>query len=275
MAHFAQLNEDNIVTQVIVVNNEVLNNAEGLDGEVIGIAFCKSLYGNDTKWVQTSYNGSFRFRFAGIGMFYDNVRDAFYWTKAKGIWYWDEATLNWGEYNPDYPLNWYWTVGASDFFDRNMTEFIDKPNLRFLEIGSYAGTSAVEQVKNILTGNNSTITCVDIWDTPIVEQYFDERTAPYADKIIKVKSSSKTWLEENQNQLFDFIYIDGDHSAIWIESDTRLSWSMLKVGGIMALDDVLLHDESKLAYQTFINSIKDKSSIIDNGYQVWLRKTTE
>ena len=70
MAHFAKL-ENNIVTQVIVVNNEEVPD------EATGIAFCKSLYGEDTEWVQTSYNGNFRGQFAGLGMTYDPVVDEF------------------------------------------------------------------------------------------------------------------------------------------------------------------------------------------------------
>lgn len=273
MAHFAELDENNIVKQVIVVHNNELLDENKNESEQKGIDFCVSLFGGT--WVQTSYNESFRVRFAGPGMFYDSVKDAFYGLKQKGIWVWNEEFCTWEEPDSAYPSNWYWSMGASDFFDRNMTEFIDKPNLKFLEIGSWVGTSAVEQVKNVLTGENSTITCVDIWEDSKVEEYFDERTAPYTDKIIKVKSDSKVWLEQNQDKKFDFIYIDGDHSAKSIESDTRLSWSMLEVGGVMALDDVLLNDETELANNTFINSIKDKSTIIENGYQIWLRKTTE
>ena len=72
MAHFAKI-EDGVVRQVIVVNNEVLNNAEGTDGEALGIAFCKSLYGDDTNWAQTSYNASFRGKFAGAGDKWDGT----------------------------------------------------------------------------------------------------------------------------------------------------------------------------------------------------------
>lgn len=72
MAHFAKI-EEGIVRQVIVVNNEVLNNAEGTDGEALGIAFCKSLYGEDTNWAQTSYNASFRGKFAGMGDTWDGT----------------------------------------------------------------------------------------------------------------------------------------------------------------------------------------------------------
>ena len=77
MAHFAQLNDDNTVTGVIVVHNNELLDANGQESEAQGIAFCKSLYGADTRWVQTSYNGNFRGRYAGIGYRYDAATDQF------------------------------------------------------------------------------------------------------------------------------------------------------------------------------------------------------
>ena len=77
MAHFAQLDDNNTVTQVIVVNNEVITDTDGNEKEVLGIAFCQSLYGDNTKWLQTSYNGKFRGKFAGIGMKYDQSKDEF------------------------------------------------------------------------------------------------------------------------------------------------------------------------------------------------------
>lgn len=77
MAHFAKLDKNNIVTEVIVVNNEVITDENGNENEQLGIDFCKQLFGTDTKWVQTSYNGSFRERYAGIGMYYDEVEDTF------------------------------------------------------------------------------------------------------------------------------------------------------------------------------------------------------
>lgn len=76
MAHFAKI-ENNVVTQVIVVNNEVLKNKEFPESEPIGIAFCKSLYSEDTEWLQTSYNGNFRGQYAGMGMLYDAQKDEF------------------------------------------------------------------------------------------------------------------------------------------------------------------------------------------------------
>jgi hypothetical protein len=92
MAHFAQLDDNSVVTQVIVVhNNELLDN--GVESEAKGIAFCQSLLGG--AWVQTSYNGNIRKNYAGIGYNYDSTRDAFIPPQPFDSWLLDEATCNW------------------------------------------------------------------------------------------------------------------------------------------------------------------------------------
>lgn len=75
MAHFAELDDNNIVQRVIVVNNEVLLDEDGIEQEAIGIKFCQDLLGG--RWVQTSYNNNFRGTFAGIGFKYDEINDVF------------------------------------------------------------------------------------------------------------------------------------------------------------------------------------------------------
>lgn len=77
MAHFAKLDANNLVIDVIVVSNEVVNNLPFPESEEIGINFCRSLYGNDTNWKQTSYNNSFRKHYASCGYTYDARLDAF------------------------------------------------------------------------------------------------------------------------------------------------------------------------------------------------------
>lgn len=77
MAHFAQLDANNIVTQVIVVSNSVVDDLPFPESEPLGVAFCQSLYGADTVWKQTSYNANFRGIYAGIGDTYDPVLDVF------------------------------------------------------------------------------------------------------------------------------------------------------------------------------------------------------
>ena len=70
MAHFAQLDSNNVVTQVIVVGNDDTSDSNGVETESIGVAFCQKLLGADTNWKQTSYNGNMRGNYAGIGFTY-------------------------------------------------------------------------------------------------------------------------------------------------------------------------------------------------------------
>ena len=70
MAHFAQLDSNNVVTQVIVVSNDDTSDSNGTETESIGVAFCQKLLGADTNWKQTSYNGNMRGNYAGIGYTY-------------------------------------------------------------------------------------------------------------------------------------------------------------------------------------------------------------
>jgi hypothetical protein len=122
MAHFAELDSNNKVLRVIVVhNNELLVN--GVENEQKGIDFCKSLFGSNTNWIQTSYNNNFRKQYAGINYTYDPIKDKFISPQPYPSWsldasdnwqapipkpltnldslntyddyFWDESSLNW------------------------------------------------------------------------------------------------------------------------------------------------------------------------------------
>ena len=116
MAYFAKL-ENNIVSQVLSVNNQELM-VNGVESEQAGINFLKNLFGQDTIWIQTSYNRTFRKNYAGVGFLYDESRDGFIppqpfssWVlnddcnwdapvpmPANGKMYtWDEESLSWKE----------------------------------------------------------------------------------------------------------------------------------------------------------------------------------
>jgi len=95
MAHFAQIDENNIVQQVIVVSNEDCLDFDGSESK-LGIPFCKNLIGVDTNWVRTSYNGNIRSRYASIGDKYDSTNDVFLspppfpsWVLNTSTWDWD------------------------------------------------------------------------------------------------------------------------------------------------------------------------------------------
>jgi hypothetical protein len=114
MAHFAKI-ENGIVTQVVVIANADTADAHDVEKEYIGVGFCEQLFGGN--WVQTSYNGTFRKNYAGIGFTYDSQRNAFIapqpypsWTLVEDIcqwvppfakpsddknYSWDETTTSW------------------------------------------------------------------------------------------------------------------------------------------------------------------------------------
>ena len=116
MAHFAELDENNIVKRVIVVANSDCS-INGVEDEILGVVFCRKLFKGGT-WKQTSYNGNFREHFAGVGYTYDEEKDAFIPPQPYPSWaldadcnwqapiacptdgkkyYWDENTLSWIE----------------------------------------------------------------------------------------------------------------------------------------------------------------------------------
>lgn len=122
MAHFAKLDSDNKVIEVIVVDNVNTSDVNGIESEEIGVAYCKSLFGVDTNWIQTSYNQNFRNKFAGIGDTYLADKDVFIPIRPYSSWVlgednnwhppvaapqddknynWDEETQSWIDVTPE------------------------------------------------------------------------------------------------------------------------------------------------------------------------------
>lgn len=95
MAHFAKLDQNNIVLEVHVVHNNELLDENGVEKEEKGIEFLINWSGGHLYWKQTSYNGNFRKNYAGIGFLYDEQRDAFIPPKPFESWELDEKTCNW------------------------------------------------------------------------------------------------------------------------------------------------------------------------------------
>jgi hypothetical protein len=114
MAHYAKLDENNIVQQIIVVDNEK-EMKNGIEDEMTGIAFCTDLTGH-TNWKKTSYNNNIRKRYAAIGYRYNQEKDEFIapqpfpsWTlddnsdwqpptpkpQDGNLYFWDESALSW------------------------------------------------------------------------------------------------------------------------------------------------------------------------------------
>jgi hypothetical protein len=117
MAHFAKLDENNIVLEVHVVHNNELLDANGQESEAKGIAFLTTWSGGYTNWKQTSYNGNFRKNYAGLGYIYDSNRDAFIAPKPYSSWILNESTCRWEAPVP-YP-----TDGKSYVWDEPTTSW--------------------------------------------------------------------------------------------------------------------------------------------------------
>jgi hypothetical protein len=96
MAHFAELNKsNNNVLRVIVVDNSNILDEHGHESEIVGIAFCKSIFGEDTKWLQCSYNSSFRLNYPGTGYHYNEELDIFLPPKPYNSWILDSEKGEW------------------------------------------------------------------------------------------------------------------------------------------------------------------------------------
>lgn len=112
MAHFAELDNNDVVLRVIVVSNADTSTPDGTEVESIGVAFCQRLFGGN--WKQTSYNGNFRKRYAGIGYTYNSQLDAFIPPKPYPSWVLNEMTADWEAPVP-YPTDgkvYFWDEGT-------------------------------------------------------------------------------------------------------------------------------------------------------------------
>ena len=120
MAHFAQLGEDNTVIQTIVVHNEEIQHLPFPESEPLGIAFCQSLFGAETRWVQTSINASFRKYYGFPGCIYDPMHDAFRVPKPFESWRFDAEERDWvppvPKPEPTTPV-WLWNEAEQRWMD--------------------------------------------------------------------------------------------------------------------------------------------------------------
>lgn len=121
MAHFAEIDSNNKVLQVIVIDNVNTSDINGIESEEIGVAYCKSIFGVETNWIQTSYNKNFRNKFASIDDVYLTDKDIFVAPQPYSSWVlgedgnwnppftapqddknykWDEETQSWVDITP-------------------------------------------------------------------------------------------------------------------------------------------------------------------------------
>lgn len=183
---------------------------------------------------------------------------------------------------PKYP-NWFDSQRYN--FENHLTKFRGKPDLRFLQIGTYTGDASEWLLTNILTDISSILVDVDTWagsderehkdmDFNEVYEYYKKRMEPYPN-VRSVRNNSENFLRHNNTE-WDFIYIDGDHTEKAVYADAIGAWSLLKTGGILAFDDYLwgqdVHPElrPKLAIDRFLEEKQGEYELLSKDYQVWI-----
>jgi hypothetical protein len=115
MAHFAELDADNIVVRVLVVPNEQENRGHDYLATDLGLGGA---------WVQTSYNATIRKNYAGIGYTFDSGRDAFIPPKPFASWVLNEATCNWDApvAHPTDDKRYSWDEATTSWIEITITE---------------------------------------------------------------------------------------------------------------------------------------------------------
>lgn len=182
----------------------------------------------------------------------------------------------------------------ADDGQKNFEKFLfDKAKLgpmRCLQIGAYTGDASQWVYHNLLGENGSILVDVDTWegsDEPVhrqmnwstVETIYDVKTKAAREnrKIVKYKGTSDSFFKNNR-EMYDFIYIDGDHTAYGVLKDAVAAYECLNVGGILAFDDYQWSaglgalKEPKPAIDAFSFVYKDRLELILKEYQCWFKK---
>ena len=190
----------------------------------------------------------------------------------------------------EYP-NWF-EMTAENNFKNYLLPYAGRSNLNFLQVGAYTGDASKWLLDNVLTGEGSKLTDVDTWrgsdevshkemNWDDVEAVYDERVKKYGDKVIKVKSDSVEFLRTQPFFIYDFIYIDGDHTALGAFADAVGSWPLLKPMGIMAFDDytwtsgISPEHEPKKGIDMFLKVAEGSYNLIIKNGQLWVRNTLQ
>jgi predicted O-methyltransferase YrrM len=179
--------------------------------------------------------------------------------------------------------NWFEPVARQNF-ETYLTPMAGKPNLRFIQVGVFAGHASKWLLDNILTDQSSKLLDIDTWegsnehseiDFKAIHKEYLERVVYEYSNVYAVVASSATHLPYLKKDYSDFIYIDGDHRALAVQEDAENAWLLLKSGGILAFDDYLWTDEEdtpKEAVDRFIATHNDELIVLHHGYQVWVQK---
>lgn len=185
--------------------------------------------------------------------------------------------------------NWFASDAQKNFAEELLSRLTGR-DARYLQIGAYTGDASVWLYDNLLKDTDSILVDVDTWEgseEPVhyqmnwhtVESLYDTKTvtARQERKIVKYKETSDSFFKNNR-EMYDFIYIDGDHTAYGVIKDAVSAFECLNVGGIIAFDDYQWSaglgatKEPRLAIDAFSGIYADRVEEVLNGYQRWFKK---
>jgi len=184
------------------------------------------------------------------------------------------------------PPNWF--IYAKPNFEAFLEDYKDRPGVEMLQIGAYTGDASLWLVKNILTGEGSTLTDVDTWEGSAGEpehQALNWRTIwnIYFTRlkgrpVIPFRMTSDEYFEffKPVNQ-FDIIYVDGGHTKEQVARDAGNAHTALKHGGLLIFDDYtwiggVEGDRPVDAINPFYYGHQKEYEVVVVNDQVWLKK---
>ena len=185
--------------------------------------------------------------------------------------------------------NWFANDGQGNFAAFVQPNFSNKPG-RLLQVGAYTGDASLWLYENVLKNTESVLVDVDTWEGSderahhemnwnTVESIYDAKTAEarHARNIVKFKGTSDSFFKNNV-ELYDFVYVDGDHTAYGVIKDAVSAYEATKEGGIIAFDDYLWvgatdpADRPGMAIDAFLQIYRKRIEVMKKDYQCWVRK---
>ena len=185
-----------------------------------------------------------------------------------------------GERNYQFTDNWF--SEHIPVWEKYLAPFAHKAGLNVLEIGSYQGMSTCWLLDNILTHNSAKIVCVDPFRHQLCPPYgqrFIDNIDETGDtsKVVRIANNSQDALFVLKPNVYDFIYIDGDHRDDIVLQDGVASWNLVKLGGLMIFDDYecpFPKHNTKIGTDQFLSLFGSSVEVIHKDYQVFCKKTS-
>jgi hypothetical protein len=187
-----------------------------------------------------------------------------------------------------YP-NWFEQTQARENFERYLKPLAGTA-LRCVQVGAYTGDATKWMVDNMLHHDSSTLIDVDTWegsDEPVHKNmdwsdvyttYIQKnKEAIDSGKVVPIKKRSDVFFAMSGGG-YDFIYVDGDHTAFAVLRDGMNAYEQTVVGGLIAFDDYTWtlnagdFYDPRYAIDTLVHLLADRIEVIENNSQFWIKK---